>query len=39
MSIRVPEPTNPVPAKMREYMDKLLAKTDSEDIKHQLLFR
>ena len=33
MSIKVPEPTNPVPAKMREYMDKLLAKTDSEDIK------
>lgn len=30
---KVPAPTNAVPAKMREYMDKILAKTDSAEIK------
>ena len=30
---KVPAPTNAVPAKMREYMDKILAKTDNAEIK------
>lgn len=30
---KVPAPTNAVPAAMREYMDKILAKTNNEDMK------
>ena len=30
---KVPAPTNAVPKAMREYMDKILAKTNNEDMK------